>query len=118
MTPSSYSLFDGTVLDLSAITDIGPIVWNDDADRPGSYGEFRIIEHGRRKLDLCFGISALVGPFRFLAAVRGFSEEGGNGCPARKAYASLSAEARRMLEIRHADLVAAWQSRPPIARAA
>lgn len=117
MTPSSYKLFDGTVLDLSAISDIGPIVWNDGSDRPDLCGEFRITEHGRH-LDLGFGISTLVGRVRFMAAVRNFSEDCGDGCPARRAYASLSAEARRVLEIRHADLVAAWQSRPALAMAA
>lgn len=118
MTRPVYNMFDGTILDLSAITDIGPIEWNEDEGRPGSCGEFQVIERGSRSLNLCFGISGLVGTFRFMTAVREFTEQGVDGCPARMAYASLATEARRMLEIRHADLLSAWQARSNLARAA
>ncbi|NTF17976.1 hypothetical protein G6L37_06135 [Agrobacterium rubi] len=118
MNRYGYLLFDGTVLDLPAITDIGPIIWNDDTARPGTSGAFLVTEHGRRTRELSFGVSGLVGTFRFMTAVREFTEQGVEGCPARMAYASLASEARRMLEIHHSDLVAAWQVRPQISRAA
>lgn len=118
MTSQTYTLFDGTAIDMTGITGIGPINWVEDSSRPGACGEFEISRCGRRPESLSFGVSALVGAFRFMEAVRSHKDSGDEGCPARMAYASLSSEARRMLEMRHADLVSAWQASRHLARAA
>jgi hypothetical protein len=110
MNISTYCLFDGTSIDLAGITFVGPIRWHEDKASAGLLGEFSVYEGGDERR-LSFGVSAVVGAFRFMDAVRKCREQNPEQCPAKGAYASLRLEARRLLAMHHGDLVSAWETR-------
>jgi hypothetical protein len=105
---SSYRLFDGNTVDLSEISDIGPIVWRDAESPAGAVGSFSVsLRDGEQRL-MNFGITKLVGAFRFMRCVQENGQRHDGACVIRSAYRSLEGDARRLLSMHHGDFVQSW----------
>lgn len=113
-----YQFFNGTAINLHEVVDVGPIHWADDGASTGAVGTFFVTELSGQSQRIECTVSALVGPVRFMAAVRNKVDHVSGECPARLAYLALSHEAKRVLSIRHGDLVSAWRSTADLAMAA